>query len=57
MIRDPDDKGLGQNKVLCSALEVKLLMVKLPLQAPWQRSPCQQNRFLATRRLLALELH
>ena len=34
MIRDLDDKGLGQNKVLCSFSGVKLPIVKLPLQAP-----------------------
>ena len=34
MIRDLDDKGLGQNKVLCSFSKVKLPMIKLSLQAP-----------------------
>ena len=39
MIRDLDDKGLGQNKVLCSSSRVKLLMVNyhagsLALPAP-----------------------
>ena len=32
-MKDLDDKGLGQNKMLCSFLGVKLSMVKLPLQA------------------------
>ena len=31
MIRDLDDKGLGQNKVLCNSSGVELAMVKLPL--------------------------
>ena len=31
MIRDLDDKGFGQNRVLCSSSGVKLPMVKLPL--------------------------
>ena len=30
MIRDLDDKKLGQNKVLYSSLGVKLLLYKLP---------------------------
>ena len=30
MIRDLDNKGLGQNKVLCSSSEVELLLCKLP---------------------------
>ena len=34
MIKDLDDKGLGQNKVLCSLLGVELPMIKLSLQAP-----------------------
>ena len=37
IIRNLDDKGIGQNKVLSSFSEVKLPIVKLPLQAP-QRS-------------------
>ena len=35
--RDLDDKGLGQNKVLYNSSRIKLLIVKLILQAP-QRS-------------------
>ena len=31
MMRDLNDKGLGQNKVLCSSSEVELPMIKLPL--------------------------
>ena len=56
MIRDLDDEGLEQNKVLCSSSRVKLLIVKLPLQAPW-RSLRQGDRSLASCRLLALEPH
>ena len=33
MIKDLDDEGVDQNKVLCSSSGVKLPMVKLPLQA------------------------
>ena len=33
MIRDLDNKKLGQNRVLCSSSGVELPMVKLPLQA------------------------
>ena len=29
-----NDEGLGQNKMLCSFLRVKLEIVKQPLQAP-----------------------
>ena len=54
MMRDLDNEGLGQNKVLCSFLEVELLMVKLPLHAP-RRSLRQEDRSLASCRLLALE--
>ena len=54
MIRDLDDEGLGQNKVLCSSSEVELPMVKLPLQAP-QHSLRKADRSLASCRLLALE--
>ena len=32
MIRDLDDKRLGQNKVLYSSSRVKLPIIKLPLQ-------------------------
>ena len=56
MMKDLDDEGLGQNNVLCSSSGVELSMVKLPLQAP-QRSLRQGDRFLASCRLLALELH
>ena len=52
-MKDLDDKGLVQNKVLCSYSGVKLPMVKLPLQA-LQRSLHQEDRFLASRRLLAV---
>ena len=53
MIKDLDDKGLGQNKVLCSSSGVELPMVKLPLQAP-RHSLRQGNRSPTSRRLLAL---
>ena len=53
MIRNLDDKGLGQNKVLCSSSEVELPMVKLLLQAP-QCSLHQRDRPPATHWLLAL---
>ena len=56
MIRDLDDKGLGQNKVLCSSSGVKLPIVKLPLQAPLC-SLRQRDRSPTSCRLLALELH
>ena len=55
MIKDLDDKGLGQNKMLCSSSEVEL---------PWstiiqtsRRSPHQEDRSPATRRFLAQEPH
>ena len=52
MIRDLDDKGLGQNKVLFG-FGVELQMAKPPNAG----SPtlCQGDRSPATRRLLALE--
>ena len=53
MIRDLDDKGLGQNRVLCSFSRVELPMVKVPLQAP-RCSLRQGDRSPASRRLLAL---
>ena len=53
MIRDLDDKGLGQNKVLCSSSGVELLW-STTMQAPRQRSPRQGDRSPATCRLLAL---
>ena len=53
MIRDLDDKGFGQNKVLCSSSGVELPW-STTMQAPRQRSPRQGDRSLATRRLLAL---
>ena len=56
MMRDLDDEGFGQNKVLCSSPGVELPMVKLPLQSP-RRSLRQGDRSPATRRLLALEPH
>ena len=56
MIRDMDDKELGQNKVLCSSSRVKLPR-STTMQAPRQRFPRQGDRSLATRRLLALEPH
>ena len=56
MIRDLDDKGLGQNKVLCSSSGVKLLVVKVSMQA-LRRSPRQEDKSPATRRLLAQEPH
>ena len=51
MIRGLDNKGLGQNKVLCSSSEVELSW-STTMQA-LQRSPHQKNRSPATRRLLA----
>ena len=54
MVRDLDDKGLGQNRVLCSFSGVELPMVKLPLQA----TRCflrQEDRSPASRRLLAFK--
>ena len=56
MIRDLDDKGLGQNKVLCSSSRVELPW-STTMQAPRQHSPRQGDRSLTTRRLLALEPH
>ena len=56
MIRDLDDEGLGQNKVLCSSSGVELLW-STTMQAPQQRSPHQGDRSPATRRFLALEPH
>ena len=56
MMRDLDDKGLDQNKVLCSSSRFILPMVKLPPQAP-RRSLRQGDRSLASCRLLALESH
>ena len=56
MMRDLDDEGLSQNKVLYNSSEVKLPMVKLPLQA--LDTPCARETDL---RLSAgfwlLELH
>ena len=54
MIKDLNDKRLSQNKVSCSFSGVKLLMVKLPVQAP-RRSLRQKNKSPAFCRLLALE--
>ena len=53
MIRDLDDKELGQNRVLCSFSGVELPMVELPLQAP-RRSLRQGERSPASCRLLTL---
>ena len=53
MIRDLNDKGLGENKVLCSSSGVKLPW-STTMQAPRQRSPCQRDRSPAIRWLLAL---
>ena len=55
MIRDLDDKGLGQNKVLCSSSRVELPW-STTMQAP-QHSLRQGDRSPASYRLLALELH
>ena len=55
-MRDWDDEGHGQNKVLCSSSKVKLSIVKLLLQAP-QRSLCQEDRSPASCRLLARKPH
>ena len=52
MIRDLDDKGLGQNKVLYSSSRVKLPW-STTMQAP-RRSPRREDRSPATRRLLTL---
>ena len=52
MIRDLDDKGLGQNKVLFG-FGVELQMAKSPnVSSP---TLCQGDRSPATRQLLALE--
>ena len=56
MIRNLDNKGLDQNKMLCSSLGVELPMVKLPLQV-FRRSLHQGDRSLASCRLLTLEPH
>ena len=56
MIRDLDDKKLGQNKVLYSSSGVELPW-SITMHAPRQRSLCQEERFPTTRRLLALESH
>ena len=47
-----DDKRLGQNKVLCSFLRVKLPSMQAP-----QRSLRQENRSSATYRIQALKPH
>ena len=52
MIKNLDDKGLGQNKVLCSSSRVELLW-STTMQALW-RSLHQGDRSPTTRRLLAL---
>ena len=52
-MRNLDDKGLGQNKVLYNSSGIELPMVKLPLQAP-RHFLHQGDRSLATCRLLAL---
>ena len=49
--RDLDDKGPGQNKVLCSFSGAKLLTIKA-----FQYSLRQRDRFPATYQLLPLEL-
>ena len=54
MIKDLDDKELGQNRVLCSSSGVELLMVKLPLQVP-RRSLHQGDRSPASRWRLTLK--
>ena len=56
MIRDLDDEGLGQNKVLCSSSRDKLPW-STTIYAPRQRSPRQENRSLASCRLPTLEPH
>ena len=56
MIRDLDDEGLGQNKVLCNSSGVELLW-SITMQAPRQRSLREKDRSLATCRFLALEPH
>ena len=56
LMRDLDDERLGQNKVLCSSSEVKLPLIKLPLQA-LQHFPRQGDGFPAICRFLALEPH
>ena len=55
LMRDMDDKGLGQNKVLYS-----FLGVKLPWSTTMQVSQCflrQGDKSPAIRRLVSLELH
>ena len=56
MIRDLNDKGLGQNKVLYSSSGVELPW-STTMQATRQRSSRHRDRSPATRRLLALEPH
>ena len=56
MIRDLDDEGLGQNKLLCSSSKVELPW-STTMQALRQRSPRQGDRSPATGRFLAPELH
>ena len=56
MIKDLDDEGLGQNRVLCSSSEVELGW-STTIQAPRQRFPHQGDRPPTTRRLLALKPH
>ena len=56
MIRDLDDEGIGQNRVLYSFSRVELPW-STTMQAPRQRSSRQGDRSPATRQLLALEPH
>ena len=53
-MKNLDDEGFGQNKVVCSSSEIDLPMVKQPLQA-LQRSLRQGDGSPTIRRLLALE--
>ena len=56
MIRELDDKGVGQNKVLSNFSGVKLPWSTI-IQALRQCFLRQEDRFLAIRLLLALETH
>ena len=56
MIKNLDDEGLGQNKVLCSSSGVEPPWLTT-MQALRQRFSRQRDRSPATRRLQALEPH
>ena len=54
LMRDLDDKGLGQNKMLCDSSKIELPMVNYYAGSP---ALYQGDRSLATHRLLALKPH